>query len=154
MSNEQTRTQAATLPLDNQWSYWFCWYFLIWYSKNCLQPSWNMQWANKDPGSHYFHLHARAPPAAVPGCEDKRILNSSECRHENYSKSVSCDYLCLSLSLLLYLPNHKTIELVKDCSSSIANALESMQPWIKPSDPQDFNMCCPCGSRMHFGGKK
>ena len=27
--------------------------------------------------SHYFHLHARAPPTAVPGCVDERISSSS-----------------------------------------------------------------------------
>ena len=28
---------------------------------------------NKEGPSHYFHLHARAPPTAVPGCVDERI---------------------------------------------------------------------------------
>ena len=29
---------------------------------------------NKLGPIHYFHLHARAPPKAVPGCVDERML--------------------------------------------------------------------------------
>ena len=40
-----------------------------------LSPSKNMQFCNEQiRTSHYFHLHARAPPTAVPGCVDERII--------------------------------------------------------------------------------
>ena len=35
---------------------------------------------SKEGPSDYFHLHARAPPTAVPGCVDKRIQLSNQDR--------------------------------------------------------------------------
>ena len=40
---------------------------------------------NKSGPSHYFHLHARAPPTEVPGCEDERML---ACQSVNRPKHV------------------------------------------------------------------
>ena len=47
-----------------------------WYDKSVLCYRWvkicNFA-MNKQGPSHYFHLHARVPPTAVPGCVDERI---------------------------------------------------------------------------------
>ena len=70
--------------------------FYVWYSEKCLSychkiAMWydepvlcysrikicNFAMSKQGPG-HYFHLHARAPLTAVPGCVDKRMSKLSD----------------------------------------------------------------------------
>ena len=66
--------------------------FLIWYNETCLSSCHKLsKWYNepvlcycrikicnfamsKKGPSHYFHLYARAPPMAVPGCVDEIMV--------------------------------------------------------------------------------
>ena len=68
--------------------------FFIWYSENCLSHCHEISkwydkpvvcycWVkicifamSKQGPSDYFHLHARAPPMAVPGCVDERMRSA------------------------------------------------------------------------------
>ena len=54
----------------------YCYKIWKWYDESVLcyrrVESCNFAMSKQGP-SHYFHLHARAPPTAVPGCVDKRI---------------------------------------------------------------------------------
>ena len=72
----------------------FAEFFLLWYSEKCLSYGHKIsKWydepvlcyrrvkmcsfaMSKQGPSHYFHLHARAPPMAVPGCVDERMSAS------------------------------------------------------------------------------